>query len=189
MEELEKSERSTESKTLSSKEERERSWMEFEKFYKQLLVGCGAVLLIGIVVAILVSAPVGAAIFAAGCGLYLFFTRDELKRRLGLEYKRTLEGWAVAPVASMKTEILWIPERLMGLPVAELLASEESECQSIQELCLPKSICRIEAEAFCQLPNLKRLCYHGTEEQWEQVEKPVLPSCCELVFSDHETNI
>ena len=36
MEELEKSERSTESKTLSSKEERERSWMEFEKFYKQL---------------------------------------------------------------------------------------------------------------------------------------------------------
>lgn len=181
MKERKRDERSKEAEILSPQEAGERSRKEFEKFYVQLLVGSAIVVLMGIAVAVLVSVPVGAVIFVAGCGIYLYFTRDELKKCLGLGYKRCMDGWAVTPVAAEKKESLWIPERLMGLPVTELFLGEESAVASLREIGLPASICRLEKDLFERLPNLQRVYFLGTEEQWEKIEKPTLPSGCEWI--------
>ena len=186
MEKQKKDEGIVEEKALSPEEAASKSWEDFEKFYKQLLAGSGTVVLLGIAVAVLVSVLGGAAIFVAGCGLYLYFTKDELKTRLSLGYRRASDGWAVTPVETKKREVLWVPEKLMGLAVTELFATEGSVCESFRELCLPTSIRRIEADLLRQLPNLEKINFFGTKEQWERVEMPALPQDCELIFLNQD---
>jgi hypothetical protein len=183
MEELKHEETSAESEALSPEEKASREWERFEKFYKQLLVGSGAVLLMGIVLAVLVSVVVGAAVFLSGCGIYLYFAKDELKRRMGLGYKRVLDGWAVTPASTKGREMLWIPPKLMGLPVTELFAPDGDET-AVRELYLPTSVLRLEEGALEHLPNLEKIVYLGGEEEWKKVEMPPLPTDCELILVD-----
>ena len=186
---MEKPEKKKESKeALSPEDAAFGNWKEFEKFYKQLLVGCAVVLIMGIVVAVLTSALIGMGIFLGGCGVYLYFAKDELKNRLGLGYKRVLDGWAVTPVAEKKTDVLWIPEKLMGLPVTELFAEEEKEVPQIREIYLPESIRRLDGGIFEKLPNLKRVYYLGSEEQWNRVEGNELPARCERICPNQIKN-
>ena len=63
MEELKNEETSAESEDLSPEEKASREWESFEKFYKQLLVGSGVVLLMGIVLAVLMWAVLGVLLF------------------------------------------------------------------------------------------------------------------------------
>ena len=188
MEEPKKEEIIAPSEAQSPEEAITGGWREFEKFYKQLLVGCALVLILGIVVAVLVSVSVGMVIFLGGCAIYLYFTRDELKRRLGLGYKRVLDGWAVIPRTEKTTEVLWIPEKLMGLPVTELSADEAAERSHLREIYLPESIRRLDEKIFEKLPNLEKVYYLGSEEQWNRVEGTELPEGCELVCLNQTNN-
>ena len=188
MEEPKKEEIIAPPKAQSPEEAITRGWREFEKFYKQLLVGCALVLILGIVVAVLVSVSVGMVIFLGGCAIYLYFTRDELKRRLGLGYKRVLDGWAAIPRAEKTTEVLWIPEKLMGLPVTELSVDEAAERSPLREIYLSENIRRLDEKIFEKLPNLEKVYYLGSEEQWNRVEGTELPEGCELVCLNQTNN-
>ncbi|MBQ9085999.1 MAG: hypothetical protein IJY47_02300 [Clostridia bacterium] len=167
---------------LTPKERAYAAIRKFEVFYFQLVIGCGCVLIMGIVVAVLVSVLVGILIFLAGCGIYLYFLRDELKKRLGLKYRRGEDGWAVTPVARGEDEELWIPERLMWLEVTELFRGEEPPCEGIRALHLSAGIKLLEEGLFDRLPNLETICFLGTEEQWQAVIKPDVPLSCEVAF-------
>lgn len=157
----------------------------FHTFYIYLILGCAAVLVMGILLAVLVSVAVGAAVFVAGCGVYLFFLRDELRRRLSVGYRRGEDGWALTPVETGR-DVLWIPCRLMWMEVTELFWEGSCPCAELKRLYVPTSVKRIEDGFFEGLPELECLSYLGTREQWEQVKTPPLPTGCQLWLRESE---
>ena len=93
---------------------------KLNSFYFQLIVLCGIVAAATIAVAIIANALIGIAVAVALSLIYLYFSRDEIKRSLGIVF--TVEG-ANIKIRKLRAVIVddgFIPPRLMWYDVTTL---------------------------------------------------------------------
>ena len=170
--------------TMTAQERYADGLKQFGLFYWELVIGAVIVLVIAVLLALYSSILIGLAVSAAvGC-IYTYFTADELKKRLGLSYRSEEGSLIVTGLDAKGAEELYLPSRLMWWDV-EILADHAMEKEgntSLSALHLPRSLRRIEAEAFCGCENLTRLLYEGTEVEWAKVACEAELASVTLVF-------
>jgi len=163
---------------------------KFNKNYLCLVICVGAVCAAAIVLAVYLHVMAGLAAAFAGVVGYTLILRDELKKRLGIAYRRVEGGIACAllkPCGKNKgeqtdSEERYLPSRLMWLDVTELCGREKKQIadSTVKVLHIPASVKKIEADAFVGMISLERIVYGGTEEEWAEAE--VLADISELMI-------
>ena len=143
-----------------------------EKLYRAIIV----------VSCILAAASIGVAvIWKVSYGLigafvtvvfYLSATSNMLYSRLGYAYKSDRGELTVTEIYGQHREEVYLPERLFFCDVVAI-GSEACDHKSSAELKilhLPRTLKRIDADAFMGTPMLEKICFGGSEEEWAEVE-------------------
>ncbi|MBQ8849583.1 MAG: hypothetical protein IJ011_04550 [Clostridia bacterium] len=154
----------------------EKKIQKFNKFYLWLVIAVGVVMVAAITVAVYVSVFAGVIVGIVGALVYLLLLSDEMKRSLGLWYRRIDGGISVSVIspkgkkAAKETE-RYIPERLMRLDVVAIDAPEGKDAPDAlaEVLYIPRSVKRIEAGALSGMVSLSRIIYAGSAEEWAAV--------------------
>lgn len=143
-----------------------------EKLYRAIIV----------VSCILAAASIGVAVmWKVSYGLigafvtvvfYLSATSNMLYSRLGYAYKSDRGELTVTEIYGQHREEVYLPERLFFCDVVAI-GSEACDHKSSAELKilhLPRTLKRIDADAFMGTPMLEKICFGGSEEEWAEVE-------------------
>ncbi len=160
---------------------------KFNSFYLALVISVGAVIAAAIVLGVFVRVSAGLIVGICGVLVYLLLLSDEMKRGLGLWYKRVDGGIACSAIASKKlvgcTE-RHIPERLMWLDVVELCPpmGKDRPDRQISVLYLPVSVKKIDKNAFSGMDALCLIAYGGSADDWKGVSCEADISGIEIEF-------
>ena len=103
---------------------------------------------------------------------YLSATSNMLYSRLGYAYKSDRGELTVTEIYGQHREEVYLPERLFFCDVVAI-GSEACDHKSSAELKilhLPRTLKRIDADAFMGTPMLEKICFGGSEEEWAEVE-------------------
>ena len=143
-----------------------------EKLYRAIIV----------VSCILAAASIGVAVmWKVSYGLigafvtvvfYLSAGSNMLYSRLGYAYKSDRGELTVTEIYGQHREEVYLPERLFFCDVVAI-GSEACDHKSSAELKilhLPRTLKRIDADAFMGTPMLEKICFGGSEEEWAEVE-------------------
>ena len=144
---------------------------KLNSFYFQLIVLCGIVAAATIAVAIIANALIGIAVAVALSLIYLYFSRDEVKRSLGIVF--TVEG-ANIKIRKLRAVIGddgFIPPRLMWYDVTTLSSGliDNEKAKSMKRLHIPKTVTHIEKGAFDGCASLKALVFEHSEEEFKNI--------------------
>lgn len=95
-----------------------------------------------------------------------------LYSRLGLAYRIEKGELTVTELYGRNREEVFLPERLLYSEVVAIgnEACDHRSSAEIRVLHLPRTLKKIEKDAFKGAPLLERICYGGSEEEWAEVE-------------------
>lgn len=154
--------------------------------YLHTVIVCAALVAAGIALAVFVNTVLGLVIGVAAVLIYMFMTKDILKKNLGISHRSTSGALSVTALDAKGKEELWLPSRLIGLDVTEIEANafKEGQNSNIQTLHLPATIKVIGENVIEGCPNLKTLYFEGSEEEWNGIIKNFELGEIELIFFD-----
>ena len=157
---------------------------QFQLFYLELVIGGALVLAIAVVLAIYKSVLAGILTALAVGAVYVYFTTDELRKSLGVSCKNEEGAMIVTGFDAKGEEELYLPARLLWVAVETVAdgAGEKEGNASLISIHLPKSLCRIEADAFSGCEALTTVLFEGSEEEWSKVVCEADLSALTLVF-------
>ena len=157
-----------------------------EKLYRAIIV----------VSCILAAASIGVAVmWKVSYGLigafvtvvfYLSSSSNMLYSRLGYAYKSDRGELTVTEIYGQHREEVYLPERLFFCDVVAI-GSEACDHKSSAELKilhLPRTLKRIDADAFMGTPMLEKICFGGSEEEWAEVELLCALDGIEICFDE-----
>ena len=160
--------------TLTPEEKFAKKREKFNSFYIQLVALCAIVAAATVAVAIIADVIVGICVAITLAIIYVYFSKDELRRSLGLVClvsHASLRVTAVRAVRSISLTDAFIPARLMWYDVAEIasgaLAHEKNG--ELERLHLPKTITLIEKGAFDGCDTLNTLVFECSEAAFEKI--------------------
>ena len=143
-----------------------------EKLYRAIIV----------VSCILAAASIGVAVmWKVSYGLigafvtvvfYLSATSNMLYSRLGYAYKSDRGELTVTEIYGQHREEVYLPERLFFCDVVAIgnEACDHKSSAELKILHLPRTLKKIDADAFMGTPMLEKICFGGSEEEWAEVE-------------------
>ena len=102
----------TEKPQLPPHEEYAKRMGNFIAYYRQLLVFIGVVALMGLVIAVAENVILGSCTAILSAALYVYFTSDELFKKLGLRYSSTEEGVEITRCRVRYGDTFYIPENI-----------------------------------------------------------------------------
>ena len=140
---------------------------KFDSFYFQLIFLCAIVAAATVAVSILASALVGLIVALALAVIYTYFSRDELKRSLGIVFTVNNASIRITGLFSTVKKEGFIPERIMWYNVTEIAcgAIANEKIQGLERLHIPSTVKRIEKGAFDGCDSLTTLLFACGEEE------------------------
>ena len=163
----------------------EKKLQKFNSFYLQLVVLCAIVASATIAVAIIADVIVGICVAITLAIIYVYFSRDELRRSLGIECfvsDASLKITAIRAVRSISETEAFIPSRLMWYDVTEIASGAlvTKRNAELEKLYVPKTVALIEKGAFEGCETLKTIFFEHSDLDNITVEEDL--SRFELVF-------
>ena len=154
-------------------------------FYLYTLIVSGAVVLSGIIYAVVAEVFMGLLIAIAGILIYMALTSNILYRILGLSYKTDSGRLTVTAVYGREREEIYLPHRLLLCDVTNIgdRAFDHKSSASVRAVHLPSTIKRLGENVFCGCPELSVIYFDGSREEWEAIESLSDTSAYEIVFS------
>ncbi len=144
---------------------------KFDSFYFQLVVLCAVVAAATVAVAILANFLVGAAVAITLALIYAYFSRDELKRSLGVVCTVNNASLRITQLTSAIDSDAFVPSRIMWYDVTEIAhgALENEKIQGVESLHIPSTVKRIEKGAFGGCDSLETLLFACSEDELEKM--------------------
>ena len=160
--------------TLTPEEKFVKKYEKFNSFYIQLVALCAVVAVSTIAVAIIANVIVGICVAITLSVIYVYFSRDELKRSLGIictVSNASLRITSVRAIRSISLTDAFVPARLMWYDVAEIAsgALANKKNSELERLHLPKTILLIEKGAFDGCDTLNTLIFECNQEAFEKI--------------------
>ncbi len=157
---------------------------EFEKFYLTVVLLCAAAVFVGIAVAILFNLLIGVASALLAASVYVYFVCDEAREQLGIRYKNIGGYIVITKLVCVYGDCLILPPKFIYADVRKIdggaLAVEQNG--ELRTLYLPASLTHIGKDIFGDAQKPLTVCFEGTREQWESIEKATDFSHCTLLF-------
>ena len=140
----------------------------FMEFYRLLVACMGVVSALAIVVAVVANVLVGLCAAVAVAVLYTYCKRDALQKYLGLRCTSSPTGLCITSLSASGEDTLFVPARLMGLPVttlgAQVFADEKNA--AVTALYLPAALHAIDRDALVGLSALETVFFEGSQDAW-----------------------
>ena len=180
--------------TLTPDEKFAKKYEKFNSFYLQLVVLCAAVAAATIAVAVIADVIVGICVAITLAIIYVYFSRDELRRSLGIACfvsHASLRVTAIRAVRSISKADAFVPARLMWYDVTEIasgaLVSKKND--ELERLYIPKTVTLIENGAFDGCDTLNTIFFQHTEDEFKKitVEEDLSRFTLEFGFNFSET--
>ena len=151
------------------------------KEYFQLVIG----------VAVLAAAAIALAVFYGllfaiiVALVYTVAASNILYSRLGFSYDSLPGALRIKDVYGKNRDQVFLPRRLFWLDVSEI--GDRAFCHSssakITTVYLPSTLKTIGENVFEGCESLCRICFEGTKEEWESIEKKTSLEGIEILFS------
>lgn len=150
-----------------------------------VIVAASAVLVAGaIVLAVLWNVFYGLLLAIIAVLLYIAATGRMLYARLGFSYDSIPGALRITGVYGKHRNQIFIPRRLLWLDVAEI--GEKAFCHAssskIRAVYLPSSLKTIGKDIFEGCEALSLICFEGSEEEWNAIEKETSFEGIEMLF-------
>ena len=144
---------------------------KLNSFYFQLVVLCSVVAVATVTVALLASYVVGVIVAVALVLIYLYFSRDEIKRSLGIVFSINGINIKVRELRLVIDSDGFIPSRLMWYDVTEISAGilDNEKTKTLKRLYIPKTVSHIEKGAFDGCKSLTTLCFEHSEAEFAEL--------------------
>ena len=155
------------------------------KAYLLLVIAAAALVAAAIALAVLWKVSYGlllAIIIVLG---YISLSGNILYSRLGFSYDSTQGALRIKDVYGKNRDQVFLPRRLFWLDVSEI--GDRAFCHSssakITTVYLPSTLKTIGENVFEGCESLCRICFEGSEEEWESIEKKTSLEGIEILFS------
>ena len=157
-----------------------------EKKYMTALVISAILAAASICVAVMIKVSYGLIGAMATVVVYMGCVGHILYSRLGFAYTSTTGALKITEIYGKKRDELWIPRRLLRLDVCEIgsKACDHSSTEKVRFIHLPKTIKTIGDDAFSGCKNLELICFEGSEEEWNEIEKGSGLDGIKILFCD-----
>ena len=154
------------------------------KAYLLLVIAAAALVAAAIALAVLWKVSYGlllAIIIVLG---YISLSGNILYSRLGFSYDSTQGALRIKDVYGKNRDQVFLPRRLFWLDVSEI--GDRAFCHSssakITTVYLPSTLKTIGENVFEGCESLCRICFEGSEEEWESIEKKTSLEGIEILF-------
>jgi hypothetical protein len=156
-----------------SEEEFLKRLAAFEKAYLAVVIIAAAIAAAGIAVAVIIRVSYGLILAIAAVLFYLGAVSNILYSKLGLAYTSASGELYVTEYYGRGKEDAWIPRRLMWIDVRSIgdEAFDHESSREIRTLHLPRTVVHIGKNVFLGCENISRICFEGSPEDWEAIEK------------------
>lgn len=173
---------------LTPKEQYLKSLKAVSDLYLFTLIICGAIVLGGIIFAVMSSVFVGLLVCISAILIYIALTSNLLYKFLGISYKSSTGQLTVTNLYGKGREEIWIPRRLIMLDVTEIgdNAFKHKSSAAIAKVHLPSTLKVIGENVFADCEALTAIYFEGSEAEWEAIEKHTDLSAFDIVFLDGE---
>ena len=159
---------------------------KFNSFYLLVVLASVVALGVGIFVAVTNDLLWGTVIFFAAIAIYVYFTSSELHDKLGIWYKTDAGKLFVTKCRAKYGDVFYIPRRLLWYDVEvicdEAFLSPANKNASLHSVFLPKTVKKIGKNVFASCSSLCKICFEGTEEEWNAVENETSLDGIEVIF-------
>lgn len=159
---------------LTSEEKFAKKYEKFNSFYLQLVILCGIVAAATITVVIVADVTVGICVGMILAIVYIYFSRDELKRSLGISClvsNASLKVTSIQTVNSISLTDAFVPAHLMWYDVTEIASGALSNSKNgeLERLYIPKTVTLIEKGAFDGCNTLNTIAFECNEEDLKKI--------------------
>lgn len=173
--------------TLTPEEKFAKKYDKFKSFYLQLIVLCALVAASTIAVAVIANVIVGICVAITLSVIYMYFSRDEMKRSLGIVCDvsdASIKVTSVRAVSSISKTDAFIPARLMWYDVTVISggALAHKKNAELERLRVPKTVALIEKGAFDGCDTLNTLIFECSEADLSKIKTEEDLSRFTLVF-------
>ncbi len=156
----------------------------FQSYYLQLVIFAAAAIGVGIAVAVISSVLLGAALVLLSASVYVYFSKDEARKQLGIGFSNTDGHIVIKRLTATYGDCAVVPSRLIWADVTHIgdgaLSSKKNS--GLSRIYLPRSIERIGKDVFGDNSQPLTVLYEGTAEEWGEVECLTDLSACEILF-------
>ena len=158
---------------LSPEQEYIKRICAYDKYYLRLVVCIAAVMAMAIVVMVIKNWLIGTCVAIVCAILYSTFASDEMFKGLGLKYKSTVGSVCVTGCRAKYGNEFYVPPRIMWYDVTEISDRAFDSPKNAGLTCVhfPKSLTNIGENIFENCPAIERVCFEGSEEEWNKIEK------------------
>ncbi len=176
-----------EAAALTPNEKFSKKLQKFNSFYLQLVVLCSIVAAATIAVAIIADVIIGICVAITLAIIYVYFSRDELRRSLGIACfvsNASLRVTAIRAVKSISTTDVFVPARLMWYDVTEIASGAlvNKRNAELEKLYVPKTVTLIEKGAFDGCETLNTVIFEHSNDEFKKITVEEDLSRFELVF-------
>ena len=159
---------------------------KFNTFYLLVVLAAVIALGVGIFVAVTNDLLWGSIIFFAAIAIYVYFTSSELHDKLGIWYKTDAGKLFVTKCRAKYGDVFYIPRRLLWYDVEEIcdgaFFSPAGRNSALHSVFLPKTVKKIGKNVFDSCTSLCKICFEGTEEEWNAIENETSLEAIEVIF-------
>ena len=158
------------------------------KLYILAVIFCAALALCAVVWAVLDSILVGIILAICSVIIYKALVSNIMYRYLGISYKSLNGSLCITAFYGKNKQEATVPESVIMHTVTEIgdAAFDHKSSALIERIILPASLLKIGKDAFKGCDSLSTVCFCGTPEQWERVEKQTDLSRYTLVFGSFD---
>lgn len=173
--------------TLTPNEKFAKKYQKFNSFYLQLIILCAIVAAATIAVAIIADVIVGICVAITLAIIYVYFSRDELRRSLGIACvvsRANLRVTAIRAVRSISTADAFVPARLMWYDVTEIASGAlvSKKNTELERLYIPRTVTFIEKGAFDGCETLNTIIFERSQSDFDKITVEEDLSRFDLVF-------
>ena len=154
--------------------------------YLTTVIISASVVAVGLVLAAFLNIFAGLAVCIAATLYYMLATKLILDKKLGISYRSTSGELSVVSLKARDKQELFIPSRLLWLDVAEIEAHafKNGGAQSLHTIHLPATLKSIGDGFLDGCDALRTICFEGSREEWEAIEKNTSFDGLEIIFFD-----
>ena len=155
------------------------------KEYFQLVIGVAVLAAAAIALAVLWKVFYGLLFAIIVALVYTVAASNILYSRLGFSYDSLPGALRIKDVYGKNRDQVFVPRRLFWLDVSEI--GDRAFCHSsstkITTVYLPSTLKTIGENVFEGCESLCRICFEGSEAEWESIEKKTSLEGIEILFS------
>ena len=171
---------------LTEKEIFQKSLKKTNDSYLLVVIACGALILGGVIFAVISSVFTALLMAIAGVLSYIALTSNILYRLLGLSRKSDNGRLTVTALYGKNKDELFIPSKLIWQRVTGLgdNALNHSSTANVRILHLPSTLISIGENAFLGCDLLSAIVFEGNMEEWTKINVLCDTSIYDIICAD-----